>query len=54
MKNKYADFVKISDVREMVQEVTYPLLEAMQARESEALKAARQIDQIFTEMKKVK
>ena len=54
MKNQYNDFVKLTDVKQIVQDVTLPLLEAMHLRESEAMKATSTINILSQEIKKIR
>ena len=54
MKNQYSEFVKLTEVKEIVEEVTVPLLEAMQTRETEAIRINKTVDLLAIEMKKVK
>ena len=54
MKNQYSEFVKLTEVKEIVEEVTVPLLEAMQTRETEAMRINKTVDLLAIEMKKVK
>jgi len=37
MANKYSDFIKTTDVHEIVNDMVFPLLNAMRAREAESL-----------------
>lgn len=50
----YGDFVKVTDVKNIVQDMTLPLLQAMKARETEAIRTANCINLIFKDIKDMK
>ena len=52
MKQRYADFVKLTDVHNIVEGLTVPLFTAMRAREDEAISMKNQVAILNSEMKK--
>ena len=54
MKNQYREFVKLTDVKEIMQDVCLPLLEAMRLRETDAIRASREINAMSKEMKQIR
>lgn len=52
MNVKYGDFVKISDVRDIVYDMIVPLFSAMKKREEEAISTSNSVAILKDEMKK--
>ena len=53
MQSQFGEFVRVKDVRQIVEDVTMPILHAMELREAEAIKAANQINQLTDEVKRM-
>jgi len=51
MTTKHADFVKMTDIRNIVEEMTLPLLSQMQIREEEAINMKNRVLIISDEIK---
>ena len=49
---KYSEFVRLTDVKGIVEEVTMPLLQSMRARETEAAEMKTKVAVMQDEMKK--
>ena len=52
MATKYSEFVKLTDVHSIVQEMTFPLLQGLKVREEDAMRLSNQVATISIDMKK--
>lgn len=50
--SKYNDFVKLTDVQNIVQDMIFPMLNAMKTREADALALRNTVTNLATEVKK--
>ena len=52
MNSRYGEFVKMSDVRDIVEDMILPMITAMKKREEEALSMSNTVGILKEEMKK--
>ena len=52
INSRYGEFVKISDVRDIVQDMILPMISALKKREEEALSMSNSVAILKDEMKK--
>ena len=50
--SKYNDFVKLTDVQNIVQDMIFPMLNAMKTREADALSLKNTVTNLASEVKK--
>ena len=53
LETRYGEFIKMSELKDVINEVCFPLLEAMRVREEESIRANNCINQIFKDIKEM-